>query len=98
MCVRVYENLKHFEEACSVLECIRDVAGRQQNVRSDETVKYMEEAIQTSPSKSISVTTTKLKLFCVTSLPRYTTRSHWGGGGPNNDHCLYYSTRYHLRN
>jgi hypothetical protein len=68
MFVRVYENFKHFEETCSVLESIRDVAGRQQNVRSDETVKHMEEAVQTSPSKSISVTTTKLKLFCVTSL------------------------------
>ena len=93
----MYENLKHFEEACSVLECIRDVAGRQQNVRSDETVKYMEEAIQKSPSKSISVTTTKMKLFCVTSLPRYTTCSHWEER-EKNDHCLYYSTGYHLRN
>ena len=40
MYVRVYENLKHFEDACSVLECIRDVAGRQQEVRSDETMKH----------------------------------------------------------
>jgi hypothetical protein len=64
----VYENLKHFEETCSVLECIRDVAGRQQKVRIDETVKHVEEAVQTSPSKSISVTITKPKLFYVTSL------------------------------
>ena len=51
MCVGVYENLKHFEETCSVSECIRDVAGRQQKARSDETMKHVEEAVQTSPSK-----------------------------------------------
>jgi hypothetical protein len=68
MCVSVYDNFKHFEETCSVLECIRDVAGCQQKVRSDETVKHVEEAVQTSPSKSIVVTTTKLNPFCVTSL------------------------------
>lgn len=68
ICVRLYDNLKHLEETCSVLECIRDVAGRHQKVRSDGTVKHVEEAVQTRPSKSISVTTTKLKLFCVTSL------------------------------
>jgi hypothetical protein len=68
MCVRVYQNLKHFQEAGSVLDCFRDEAGRKQRVRSDETVKHVEEAVQRSPSKSIPVTITKLKLFCVTSL------------------------------
>jgi hypothetical protein len=67
MCVRVYENLKHFEDPCSVLECIRDVAGRRQEVRSGNR-ETLEEAVQTSLSKFISVTTTKMKLFYVTSL------------------------------
>jgi hypothetical protein len=30
MCVRVYENLKHFEETGSVLECLSDDAGRKE--------------------------------------------------------------------
>lgn len=65
---RIYENLKHFEETGSVLECLTDDAWRKQRVTSDETVKHVEEAAQKSPSKSISIATTKLKLFCVTSL------------------------------
>jgi hypothetical protein len=58
-------------------------------------VKHVEEAAQKSPSKSISIATTKLKLFCVTSLHLHDTLAL---KKKHNDDRLYYSAGHHLRN